>query len=139
MKQPVAVLLSFLALSAPESWARTPMEQDAVSSCGLYLAVSSSSTTDAPKWGLFAGETIHESSPIGYGEVAIHTFNLMANAMTEDEDAPAPLVDVADFIQQFIWVPHSSGGQFELAGPGTIVTAVPGVGVLGGCKFRTLH
>jgi hypothetical protein len=132
-------LLSFLALSTHQIRAQTPTEQDAVSSCGLYLAVSSSNTKETPKWGLFAGETIPQSSPIGYGEVAIQAFFLLANALTEDEDAPAPLADMVDFISEFVWTPQSSGGQFELAPPGRMVAAVPGVGVLAACKFQDLR
>lgn len=114
-----------------------PAADIAIPECGLYLAVSSTSTAEEPKWGLYAGKNINQFDPIGYGEVAVHTFHLLANALKEEEDEEEanPLVDVVDFFEQFIWVPNSSGGQFELEENGRIVTAIPGVGVLGGCKF----
>jgi hypothetical protein len=47
-----------------------------------------------------------------------------------DENA---LANIVDWFEQYIWVPESSGGQFELAHPNAkIVTAIPGLGVLGG-------
>lgn len=42
------------------------------------------------------------------------------------------LANIVDWFEQFIWVPHSSGGQFELAeADARIVTAIPGIGVMG--------
>jgi SET domain len=90
--------------------------------------------------GFFAGKDIPPKSPIGYGDVAIHTFHLMANQIyLDDQDKPVdnldqnPLANLVDWLEQYVWVPHSSGGQFELDGEGSrIITAVPGGGVLGG-------
>ena len=111
-------------------------EESAIPQCGLYMAVSSTSTADEPKWGLFAGETIEKGARVGYGEVAIQTFHMLANQLSpaDEQDNPTPnfLADVVDFFEQYIWVPHNSGGQYELADSGRIVTAIPGVGVLGG-------
>lgn len=108
--------------------------------CGLYLAVSSTSTPEEPKWGLYAGHTIEKDARVGYGEVAIQTFHLLANQLTEKDEADGAsenqLADIVDFFEQYIWVPHSSGGQFELPDSGRTVTAIPGVGVLGGFNAR---
>jgi hypothetical protein len=108
----------------------------AADTCGLYLAVSSTSTVEEPKWGIYAGKEYPRGVSIGSGEVAIQTFNLMANVVPleleddEDEDEQEDLTPVVDFFEQFIWVPQASGGQFELK-EGRTVTAIPGVGVLG--------
>eukprot|EP00529_Nitzschia_sp_RCC80_P012381 CAMPEP_0113482576 /NCGR_PEP_ID=MMETSP0014_2-20120614/22991_1 /TAXON_ID=2857 /ORGANISM="Nitzschia sp." /LENGTH=573 /DNA_ID=CAMNT_0000376099 /DNA_START=131 /DNA_END=1848 /DNA_ORIENTATION=+ /assembly_acc=CAM_ASM_000159 len=108
--------------------------------CGLYLAVSSTSTAEAPKLGVFAGKDIEEGTPIGSGDVAIHTMNLMSNNLWVDGETHEindnldnnHLANIVDWFEQYIWVPHSSGGQFELAEANSrIVTAVPGVGVMG--------
>lgn len=99
------------------------------------MAVSSTSTVDEPKWGIYAGQDIPKHGRIGYGEVAIHTFNMMANSFVVDEDTGHTLEDlseVVEFVEQFIWVPQSTGGQFEADELTRIVTAIPGVGVLGG-------
>jgi hypothetical protein len=154
----LTLVLSYLALTAPQSQATQEAPPGAndvdllpdaeIPECGLYLAMSSTTTTQEPRWGLYAGATIPKGSPIGYGEVAIHAFQPLANALKEDvEDSKNKLADIVEFVEQYIWVPHSSGGQFELDKAGKIVTAIPGVGVLGGCKFckpnchglRTLH
>ena len=78
---------------------------------------------------------------LGNGDLAIQTFHLLANNIAEgneeseeeeEEDALDPvLADAVEFFEQYIWVPQSSGGQFELD-EGRIVTAVSGAGVLGG-------
>ena len=113
--------------------------------CGLYLAMSSTSTPDEPKWGLYAGETFQKGVSIGYGDVAIQTFNLLGNSLVDDSEKEEQeeeeneesnvdddLSTVVEFFEQYIWVPQSSGGQFELtANDGRTVTAIPGAGVLG--------
>ena len=100
--------------------------------CGLYLAVSSTSTVEEPKWGLYAGKAFPKGVPVGGGEIAIQTHNLMGNQLSdgEQDEVDDDLSFVVEFFEQYIWVPQSSGGQFELDS-GRIVTAVPGVGVLG--------
>ncbi|KAG7362963.1 SET methyltransferase domain containing protein [Nitzschia inconspicua] len=113
--------------------------EDESEHCGLYMAISSTTTPEEPKWGYYAGKNIPANSPIGFGDIAIHTFNLMANQIYMENDQPVddfdrnPRANLVDWLEQFLWVPHSSGGQFEVAGEGTrIITAVPGGGVLGG-------
>lgn len=129
---------------APEVTTEEEQQQDVpddeVPECGLYLAVSSTSTTEEPKWGLYAGHAIPKQSPVGSGEVAVHTFHLLANSLSEkgSPDSLKRLDDIVDYLEQYIWVPHGSGGQFELEDGGRIVTAVPGVGVVGGCKLLYL-
>lgn len=89
--------------------------------------------------GFYAGKDIAAKTPVGFGDIAIHTFNLMANQIYMEDDKPVddldanPQANLVDWIEQYLWVPYSSGGQYELEGDGTrIITAVPGGGVLGG-------
>jgi hypothetical protein len=91
--------------------------------------------------GFFAGKDIPSKTPIGYGDVAIHTFHLMANQIYANPENGAPMDDlddnplanIVDWFEQYIWVPHGSGGQFEiLEHDARIVTAIPGGGVVGG-------
>ncbi len=149
-------LLAFLSLSSIKSIALALAEEVApdlpseaaiegedtlnVPDCGLYLAVSSTSTAEEPKWGLYAGHAIPKHGRVGSGELAIQTFHLLANALADKDaiDSVKGLADIVDHLEQYIWVPHGSGGQFELEESGKIVTAVPGVGVLGGCEFSLL-
>jgi SET domain len=86
------------------------------------------------------GKDIDAETPIGSGDLAIHTMHLMSNNLWIDESTEEindnldenPLANIVDWFEQYIWVPHSSGGQFELEHPeARIVTAVPGIGVLG--------
>jgi len=118
-------------------------DTDDESTCGLYLATSSTSEEDEHRWGVYAGKDIESDSPIGYGDVAIHTFHLMANNIWIDPETTEimddldknELANIVDWFEQYVWVPHSSGGQFELKdvdNGAKIVTAVPGIGVVGG-------
>jgi hypothetical protein len=98
--------------------------------CGLYLAVSSTSTASNPKWGLYAGKTYPEGDNVGFGEVAVNVFNLLGNSLGESsEKREKHLQRVIDFFQDFIWAPTSSGGEYELP-MGTTNTAISGAGIL---------
>ena len=101
--------------------------------CGMYMAISSTSTVDDTKWGLYAGQDIPADAPIGYPDIAINIFNLQGNAHLADEaeDNLSLVSATVEFFEQFIWVPLPSGGHFELD-EGRAVTAIPGAGVLGG-------
>eukprot|EP00537_Pseudo-nitzschia_pungens_P000950 CAMPEP_0172359572 /NCGR_PEP_ID=MMETSP1060-20121228/3762_1 /TAXON_ID=37318 /ORGANISM="Pseudo-nitzschia pungens, Strain cf. cingulata" /LENGTH=661 /DNA_ID=CAMNT_0013081281 /DNA_START=149 /DNA_END=2134 /DNA_ORIENTATION=- len=115
---------------------------DSEGSCGLYMATSSTSLTEDHKWGVFAGKDIPANSPVGFGDLAIHTFHLMANNIWMDEETGEivdnldvnQLANVVDWFEQFVWVPQSSGGHFEIedtAYGAKIVTAIPGLGMIG--------
>lgn len=130
------LILTGAALAATSLPAAAGNDDD---QCGLYLAVSSTSTIEEPKWGIYTGKPYDKDSNIGYGDVAIQLHNFLANtqsASSKSDDEMAAeeqfLANVVDFFEQYIWVPASSGGQNEL-GPdgGRIVTAIPGAGVLG--------
>jgi hypothetical protein len=62
--------------------------------------------------GYFAGKDIPAKSPIGYGDVAIHTFHLMANQVYLDPETKEwvdnldenPLANMADWLEQYFWV-----------------------------------
>lgn len=113
--------------------AKKEKSNDDQQQCGMYMAISSTSTVDDTKWGLYAGQDIPKDSPIGYPDIAINIFNLQGNAhlADESEDSLSLVANTVEFFEQFIWVPLPSGGAFELE-DGRAVTAIPGAGVLGG-------
>eukprot|EP00934_Nitzschia_sp_Nitz4_P003055 Nitzschia sp. Nitz4//scaffold27_size158506//24427//26385//NITZ4_002580-RA/size158506-processed-gene-0.67-mRNA-1//-1//CDS//3329545428//3045//frame0 len=121
-----------LGLSLPVILAQDSVQDNAIiPDCGLYLAVSSTSTPDDPKWGIYAGNTLQTGDRIGYGELAIPTFHLLSNNLGLEESDPF-MVDVVDFMEQFMWIPQTSGAQFELDDGGRVITVVPGTGIIGG-------
>lgn len=103
--------------------------------CGMYVAVSSTSSSDELKWGLYAGVDIEKGAPVGPPDVAIQTFDLMGNNREEDDEDDTMALQIVEFFEQFIWVPDSSAGKWELP-KGRTVTAIPGAGVLGGFNVK---
>jgi hypothetical protein len=101
--------------------------------CGMYIAISSTSTVDATTWGIYAGKNFPNNAPLGYPDIAVNLINLQGNShVTDESDEHGTLMaHTVEFFEQFIWVPLPSGGQFELE-EGRTVTAIPGAGVLGG-------
>ena len=111
--------------------------------CELYLAVSSGSSVEEPKWGVYAGVTIPANSLVGPPELAIQTHNLIGNARfargDNDDDesirdkrkAETLRVQAVQFFEEFIWVADTTGGKRELD-QGRIVSALGGAGFLGG-------
>jgi hypothetical protein len=121
-----ALLMASIAAVAAQE------EQD--TDCGMYLAISSTSTVDETRWGIYAGHDIPKNSPLGGPDIAINIFNLQGNtqlAEAQTADVDNLLSSTVEFFEQFIWVPVPSAGQFELE-EGRTVTAIPGAGVLGG-------
>lgn len=132
-----AIVSTLLASGVTVSAAADDIENDSTAQCGMYLAVSSTSTSEDTTWGLYAGKEIRENGDVGYPDVGINLFHLKANvAFTERKGRSAQaeidfLNKVVDFMEAFIWVPDAAGGRFELP-EGRTVTAIPGGGVLGG-------
>lgn len=124
--------LSVLLLTA-KAGVGVAKKNDDKEQCGMYIAISSTSTVDDTRWGLYAGKDYDKNAPLGYPDVAINMFNLQGNAQLaeEDEHSENLVAQTVEFFEQFIWVPIPSGGQFELE-EGRTVTAIPGAGVLGG-------
>lgn len=123
---------------------------DSEGSCGLYMATSSTSLADEHKWGVYAGKNIDAKSPIGFGDLAIHTFELMANNIWMDPSTEEimddldtnHLANIVDWFEQYVWVPNSSGGQFEIFDTSygaKIVTAIPGTGMIGGYNPKLIN
>ena len=106
--------------------------------CGLYLAISSTSTVDDTHWGLFTAKDIPAGAEIASPDVAINIPHLRANNVPlEDEDeADSELfTQMVDFFEGFFWVPETAAAQFELT-KGRAVTAVPGAGMLAGYNAK---
>ena len=120
--------------------ATTQANEDDSSKCGMYIAISATSTVDDTKWGIYAGKDFAKNAPLGYPDVAINIFNLQGNAQLADESASSEtlVAHTVEFFEQFIWVPIPSGGQFELE-EGRTVTAIPGAGVLGGYNPKLIN
>jgi hypothetical protein len=132
------VIASYSSPGGPEGiGVTTDDDEDA---CGLYLAVSSASSVDDPKWGVYAGVTIPSNSLVGPPELAIQTHNLIGNARSakgDDIDASAARkaeklrIRAVQFFEEYIWVPDTTAGKRELD-EGRIVSALAGAGFLGG-------
>jgi hypothetical protein len=116
-------------------------DTDASSTCGLYLAISSTSTVKSTIWGLYAGRDIPKQSSIGSPDVGIHMPYIRANSyiaeLDEEEEGEehhqqTVLSNIVHFFESFFWVADTVGARFEVDGPpgkGSI-SAVPGAGVL---------
>jgi hypothetical protein len=102
--------------------------------CGLYLAISSTSTVEETNWGIYAGQNYDQGVALGYSDVAINMPYLRVNLAPTDPNAEA-LGTVVGFFERFFWVPETASAQFEYTG-GKVVTAVPGPGVLAGYKSK---
>lgn len=106
--------------------------------CGLYLAISSTSTVDDTNWGIFAGKDIPPKRVIASPDVAINIPHLRANSypvdLNEEMDTEF-LSQMVDFFEGFFWVPETAAAQFELS-EGRAVTAIPGAGVLAGYSSK---
>lgn len=59
-------------------------EDDSEHQCGLYLALSSTSTEEHTIWGIYAGKDYEPGQMIGVPELAVNTHNLRYNVMTND-------------------------------------------------------
>lgn len=128
MKGRIEFLLSILALITVSVTANT--ESDGDVSCGLYLAISSTSSVEETLWGIYAGKDYSEGVAIGSSDVAINMPFLRINLASSDRNLET-LGMIVGFFERFFWVPETAASQFEYEG-GKVVTAVPGPGVLAG-------
>jgi hypothetical protein len=131
----VLVLATFVWASAAAA------NDDDVDECGLYLAISSTSTVEDTHWGLYAGKEIGEGQPVGYPDIGINIPHLRANSYFAEEgdeggeDKSEILTAMVDFFESFFWVPDTAGAKFELSA-GRAVAAIPGAGVLAGYNAK---
>lgn len=116
----IALLTSATCVTGNDS------EQD----CGLYLAISSTSTVEETNWGIYAGKDYAEGVAIGSSDIAINMPFLRINLAANDPNLEK-LGRIVGFFERFFWVPDTAASQFEYEG-GKVVTAVPGPGVLAG-------
>lgn len=100
--------------------------------CDLYMAISSTSTAETTRWGLFAGKDFPVHTEIGYPEVGINVPNLRTNSngIEETEEGQEFIDKIVTFFETFFWVPETIGAKYEQT-IGRSVGAVPGAGVLG--------
>eukprot|EP00543_Licmophora_paradoxa_P007594 CAMPEP_0202454024 /NCGR_PEP_ID=MMETSP1360-20130828/11861_1 /ASSEMBLY_ACC=CAM_ASM_000848 /TAXON_ID=515479 /ORGANISM="Licmophora paradoxa, Strain CCMP2313" /LENGTH=660 /DNA_ID=CAMNT_0049073247 /DNA_START=90 /DNA_END=2072 /DNA_ORIENTATION=+ len=132
----VLVLVLVLVLCCGSSLVESSTSDDEEGPvCSMYLAESSTSSPEDPKWGLFTGLDLTKGDIVGSPEVAINIHNLLGNARPQHATSQTTREALlsAEFLEQYIWVPDMAGGKFELdSNDGKIVTAIPGGGVLGG-------
>ena len=99
------------------------------------MAVSSTSTVEAPKWGIYAGVDYEEDEELGPPDIAIQVHNLMANVLDEDdeeeeeEDEKSLQRKSAEMIERYTWVADFSAGAFELTA-GKANTVIAGTALL---------
>jgi hypothetical protein len=105
--------------------------------CGLYLAVSSTSTAEKTSWGIYAGVDIPANTQLGHPDVGVVTHNLRANSKftseesTEEETArEEALLKNVEFLEELIWVAASAGAKFEAPAGQAATAALPGTGSL---------
>ena len=144
----VGTLLLGLAVDVAKSAASTdgksdnPEDADSnKNKCGLYLAISSTSTVDETNWGLFAGKDIPKDTSIASPEVSIIIPHLRANNYPvhyeQKSDAEKHqheqgfMSQMVDFFENFFWTAETGAAQFELTN-GRLLAAIPGAGVLTG-------
>jgi hypothetical protein len=127
----VSHIATLLLLASTSSTSTAANEEESSDQCDLYLAASSTSTVEEPKWGVYAGKAYAKHDNIGFGDVAVQTFNMLASSMTDNNEED--FSGFVDFFEEYIWVPEPSGGQFEQDNKlGRTVAAIPGVGAIGG-------
>jgi SET domain len=99
--------------------------------CGLYLAVSSTSTTEATNWGLFLGKDVKGVGvPLGSPEIGIVVSHLrVQNENLTSQYLEYDLDHLVSYFESFFWVPATAGARHEL-GSGRAIAAIPGAGVL---------
>lgn len=107
-------------------------KQEESSSCGLYLAVSTTSLPEEPTWGVFAGKDITTHSAVAYPEVAINLHNFRSHSLTDDYDDSYD--ELFTFYNGLFWVPEMIGAANELSDGATANCPFPGIGMLSADK-----
>jgi len=136
MRRNTQLLLLAVSLSSALSVNNGANDKDNNNSseqCGLYLALSSTSTGDRTQWGIYAGRDYAPTTTIGQPELAVNAIHLRANNLfhpeTRKEQTPM-LLRSLEFLEESFWVPDAAGSRFELE-RGRIISAISGVGFLG--------
>jgi hypothetical protein len=108
-------------------------QQEHDQQCGLYLAISSTSTVDDTNWGIFVGQDIiGVRHNIGHPEIGIIVSNLRLH--NENKSAPSEsnidLIRLVDYFEAFFWVPSTAGAKLYEHTNGRAIAAISGPGVL---------
>jgi hypothetical protein len=112
-----------------------PLAALAAEECSLYMAVSSTSTVEEPKWGIYAGVDFGENTQLGPPDLAIQLHNIMANSLGEEDDEEAEEEDKtllrksAEMLERYTWVADSSAGAFEMR-DGKLNSVISGTALL---------
>lgn len=78
-------------------------DADDAPECGLYLAVSSTSTEDSTTWGIYAGRDYASGEHVGAPELVVNTHNLRFNAVGPDGKLPSVSLGRAlGFLEEYV-------------------------------------
>lgn len=102
-----ALAIFALLLSATTDLAFAGEDNDD-SQCGMYIAISSTSTVEDTKWGLYAGKDYEKNAPLGYPDIAINMFNLQGNAHLADDEGESLIGKIRlHGIRYFLLINHN--------------------------------
>jgi hypothetical protein len=99
------------------------------------MAVSSTSTVEEPKWGIYTGVDLGENTQIGPPDIAIQLHNFMANSLGEEDDEDAEEDDKtlvrksAEMMEGYTWVADVSAAAFEMR-DGKVNSLITGTALL---------
>ena len=86
---------------ASDSTTDADKESSSNSQCGLYLAISSTSTDDNTVWGIYAGKDYEKGETVGVPELAINTHNLRFNVINpQTGPASATIAKSLGFLEE---------------------------------------
>ncbi|GKY91512.1 hypothetical protein MPSEU_000123400 [Mayamaea pseudoterrestris] len=108
------------------------------SECGLYLAVSSTSTDDNTIWGIYAGKHYAEGETVGVPELAVNTHNLRFNVVSLRHPPQTSLIKSLGFLEENFWVGELVGAKYELS-KGRSISLVSGSGSLGAASPKATN
>lgn len=99
--------------------------------CGLYLALSSTSTSDRKSWGIYAGKDYNKLTKVGYPELAINIHNIRGHYLSNkiNNNNYEILDNLIQFYERLFWIPDTIGALHEQIDQ-TSTCPIPGAGML---------
>jgi hypothetical protein len=90
----MAFRVSAAATTAAES-SKGDNESTTGDQCGLYLALSSTSTGDNTVWGIYAGKDYQIGETVGVPELSVNTLNLRYNVLNKQGVPPSSSISAS--------------------------------------------
>jgi hypothetical protein len=94
-------IVTFLLAAARLIRSSSAEDEDHAAQCGLYLALSLTSTEDSTIWGIYAGKDYETGQMVGVPELAINTHNLRFNAM--HQGISASMRSSLEFLEEYVF------------------------------------